>query len=384
MAIAKIWLVGLVLASGVGGIGQLPTALGQEAGQRGPVQQSDPALVKRPPPRKPGAVAQEGGVRLDVVVKDASGKAVTDLNPWGFKVLDGDQPRKILSFRSFDGAAVKPDPPTEVILLVDLVNPAFQQTARIRQQIQEFLTRDGGHLAHPVSIMLLTEAGLRIQPRPSDDGNALLGVLDQIKPSVRVHSVAMGEAGSVLRMQASVKALAMIASNEANRPGRKILVWIGSGWPILAREDALTTPVEERNQRLNFSSIASISNWLREGQVTIYSLGGGSEFFYKDYLKGLTDPAKTRTPNLALQVFAVHTGGTTIDVGSGTDIANQIVKCLEDADTYYRISFDPPVAKHVDEYHDLKVVVDRPGMVVSTSYGYYNELQAGAAPVRTN
>ena len=316
-----------------------------------------------------------------MVVKDPTGRAVTDLAPWDFKVLDGDQPRKILSFRSFDGAAVKPDPPTEVILLVDLVNPAFEQTARIRQQIQQFLTKDGGLLTHPVSLMLLTEAGLRIQPRPSNDGNALLGILDQIKPTIRVYSPAMGEEGLISRMQASVKALSMIASNEANRPGRKILIWIGSGWPILAREDALTTPVEERNRRLNFSSIASISNWLREAQVTIYSLGGGSHFFYKDYLKGLTDPAQTRTPNLALQVFAVHTGGTTIDVGNGTGIADQIAKCLEDADTYYRISFDPLAAKHPDEYHDLKVVVDRPGMVVSTSSGYYNELQAGAAPV---
>jgi VWFA-related protein len=329
--------------------------------------------VKRPPPKQPGAVTPEGLIRLDVVVTDEAGKVVTGLSPWDFKVLDKDQPRKILSFQSFNGVTVKPDPPAQVILLIDLVNPAFQQSARIRQEVADFLNQNDGHLKHPVSIMLLTEAGLRIQPRPSLDGHALRSILDEIKPNIRVYSSAMGEYGAVERMQVSMRALSLIASNEAQRPGRKILVWVGTGWPVLAQEDTVLTPAEERNRRRNFDGLVAISTWLREAQMTVYSLGGGSEFFYKNYLKGVTGPAMTRTSNLALQVFAVQTGGETIDVGNGSNISDQILRCIDDADAYYRISFDPPPAAHADEYHELRLVLDRPGLVAHTISGYYDQ-----------
>lgn len=58
--------------------------------------------------------------------------------------------------------------------------------------------------------------------------------------------------------------------------------------------------------------------------------------------------------------------------------AGQIDRCVADANAYYRIGFDPPVAGHADEYHELKVAPDRPGLTVRTTTGYYDE-QAGAA-----
>ena len=40
---------------------------------------------------------------------------------------------------------------------------------------------------------------------------------------------------------------------------------------------------------------------------------------------------------------------------------------------YYTIAFMPPQAAGLDEYHDLKVVVNKPGLTARTYTGYYNE-----------
>jgi hypothetical protein len=54
-------------------------------------------------------------------------------------------------------------------------------------------------------------------------------------------------------------------------------------------------------------------------------------------------------------------------------MVDPINRILAEANAYYRISFDPPHAAHPDEYHDLKVVVDQPGLTARTRTGYYAE-----------
>ena len=65
-----------------------------------------------------------------------------------------------------------------------------------------------------------------------------------------------------------------------------------------------------------------------------------------------------------------QTGGRIL--GPDNDLAGQINQCIADANAFYRLSFDPPRADHADEYHDLQVQVNQPGMMVRTNSGYYN------------
>ena len=74
---------------------------------------------------------------------------------------------------------------------------------------------------------------------------------------------------------------------------------------------------------------------------------------------------------MALKVLVTQTGGKIL--GPDNDLVEQINRCIEDANAFYRISFDPPAAEHTDEYHDLKVVVNKPDVTVRTNSGYYNE-----------
>jgi VWFA-related protein len=340
---------------------------------------SDPALALRPEPKpasSPSVITPEGRIHLDVLVSDDAGKPILGLGPQDFKILDGSQPRKILSFRSYDGVSVKPNPPVEVILLVDTVNLPFSQLSFIRQEIARFLRQNGGHLPQPVSIMVLSDAGLRIQPRPSVDGNALLTVLDQVKGAIHTINPATGAEGDLERLQLSLRQMTAIAENEALRPGRKLLIWLGPGWPML---DSPHFSFSDKDQRRYFDAIVELSTRMREARMALYSaspansvMGAGTrEFLYKDFLKGVRSPRQSDTGDLSLKVLAVQSGGRVL--GPDNDIAGQIDSCIADANAFYTLSFNPPPAEHADEYHDLKVTVSQPGLTARTNSGYYNQ-----------
>ena len=75
--------------------------------------------------------------------------------------------------------------------------------------------------------------------------------------------------------------------------------------------------------------------------------------------------------HLALPVLAIHSGGRAVDTPG--DLGDQIANCIAEAKVYYTLSFDPAIAKHVDEYHELKVEVGKPQFKARTSAGYYVE-----------
>jgi len=333
----------------------------------------DPTFSQRPATKVQSPLTREGKIKLDVMVNDATGKPVVGLEPWEFKVLDNGQPRKVVSFRRFDGVQAKPQPPVEVILVIDMLNLPFQQVAYVRTEMDEFLRQNSGRLKQPTSVALLTDAGLRVQPRPSTDGNAIASVVNGIKEHVSTINPAMGGEGWVERFQRSARAMDNIAQNELKKPGRKLVIWVGPGWPMLNRpSDGYT----DRQQRRNFDSIVEMSTALREARITMYSVSpvvniqaGQNPLLYQRFLTPVKTAHDAEAGNLGLKVLVVQTGGKIL--GPDNDVVTQINRCIEDANAFYRISFDPPIEEGADEYHGLKIVVDRPGAVVRTSTGYY-------------
>jgi VWFA-related protein len=260
-----------------------------------------------------------------------------------------------------------------VILVMDTLNLPFQQVAFVRGEIDEFLRQDGGKLRQPLTLILLTDAGIRFQPRPSTDGNAVASVVDGIKGSVSVINPAMGGEGYVERFQRSARAIDNIAQNEARKPGRKLLIWVGPGWPMLNRP---SENYSEKDQKRNFDNIVELSTALRQARITVYSVAPGSAgnpnpLLYKKFLNAVRTYRDADFGNMSLKVLVTQTGGKIL--GPDNDLAGQINRCIEDANAFYQISFDPPATVHADEYHDLKVTVQRPDAVVRTNTSYYNE-----------
>jgi len=336
----------------------------------------DPGLLHRPPPKAPSLVIPTGKIFLDAIVTDTAGKPIAGLQPWDFKLLDNDHPTKILSFRSYDGVTVRPDPPVQVILLIDELNLPITEISFVRSQLAAFLRQNNGHLAQPVTIFLLTETGLQVQPRPSTDGNALLGVLNQIKPHISSISPAMGSEGALERTQISVRQLAAIAENEARKPGRKLLLWIGPGWPMLQSRNF---EFNERDRRADFDLIVELTNRLREARMVLYSvapldsaMGAGThDVLYQAFLKGVRAEQQADVGNLALKVLVTNTGGKIL--GPDNDLTGQMNQCIADANAFYSLSFNPPQADHAGEFHQLSLAIDQAGALVRTNTAYYTE-----------
>jgi len=311
-------------------------------------------------------------INLDVLVTDKAGKPVAGLEPPDFTLLDNQQPRKILGFRRTDGTAgSKVDLPMEVILVLDAVNLPYQAVTLQRLEVEKFLRQNGGQLAQPTSVFLFTSDGLRVQPAPSKDGNALAAALHQSTGTMRARATAAGDYGLAEQFTSSIQTLKGIAENEARKPGRKMLIWIGPGWPwLLGRQFTQSNEGHEQH----FRSIVELSKKLREARIAVYSLYtivGLNGIAYEAYLKPVKEAHKADGPNLGLQVLATQTGGRVLNPSN--DLAAQIADCLADIGVYYTLSFAAPPAAQADEYRDLKVQVVQPGMTARTNVGYYNQ-----------
>lgn len=314
----------------------------------------------------------QGRIHLDVVVIDNSGKPVSGLELKDFTLLDNNQPAKILSFHPVDETAHKAHPPVEVILVIDTVNETHQQVAFVRQEIEKFLRQNDGHLAQPVSLFVLTNEGVDAQRLPSADGNALATKAGLLDDRLRTIGRAGGVWGAIERFQLSVKTMMDIANAEAKKPGKKLLIWAGSGWPLL---DSPRIQTSYQGQQQSFDVIVQLSARLREARISAFSISVGTPalgmYLYKEFLKGVPSTQKASVSNLGLKVLAVQSGGSVL--GPDNDLTAQINRCVQDAQAFYTLSFDPPRASQANEYHDLKVLVAKPGLTARTSTGYYNQ-----------
>lgn len=181
---------------------------------------------------------------------------------------------------------------------------------------------------------------------------------------------------AVERLELSLKTLRSIFAVEASKPGRKMLIWIGPGWPMLQGPGYRAS---DATQRAVFNMIVDANRTLREARITMYSVnsydpqspGMMRAALYKGFLKGVPSARQAESGDLAVPVFAIQSGGRVLDMAE--DLVNKLNSCVAEAKSYYTIGFDPPGADHVDEYHGLELKVDKPQMKARTITGYYAE-----------
>ena len=318
--------------------------------------------------------AGEGLVKIDVVVTDKSGKPVPSLGPTDLTLVDSGQPSKILSFHAFDGTSTPPDPPVEVILVIDTLRMPGLLASHEREEVEKFLQRNSGHLSHPVSIFKLLDSGLWLVAEPSRDGK---GLAAQLAHDGQLHSIrkAVGPAamfGSSPQPDPpgllALKALGDIATGERQKPGRKLLVWIGP------RREENGAPFEQ--QRV-FNMIVWFSTLLREACIALYSFSEGENdhdpraIRYKDFLNGVKSVREAEFNVLDRKVLAVQSGGGVLEATN--DLASEIARRVDEDSTFYTVSFNPAPADHPNDYHDLKVRVGISGLTVRTVTGYYDQ-----------
>src|SRR5579872_2090389 len=328
----------------------------------------------------------EGLIQLDVVVTDAAGKPVSDLERSDFSLLENDRLQTVLSFQAFNGAGTESEPPVRVMLLIDTVEMPTELANEERNSVEGYLRKNGGHMDHPISVFLLTDSGLWTLAHPAQDGNALAREIERNDLALVRHNrgwqMAPGTMGDAKdpASESALKALGQIATDERTRPGRKLLLWIGPGWGIGSGAYA---EAKQGSKSSPFDAAWWFSTLMREAHLALYSFTVGETdphaLLYKAYLAGVTSPKKASFMNVYRKVLAVQSGGRVMD--DSLELVKEIESCVRDAGPFYRISFDPFSADHPNEYHDLKVVVNRPGITARTNTGYYDQPYYSIDPI---
>jgi VWFA-related protein len=338
-------------------------------------QQNGPAGLAQRPASAPAASASRT-ITLDVVVADKSGKPVSGLQQQDFMIVDNKQPRKIASFREVQGGAPPAAEPVEVIVFLDGVNTSVADAARERQEVQAFLKNSAAQFPGPTSIILLGDSEAYLGAASARDGNAMVAALNQGRSGQLVSGKQITAYGTDGWQQLSLYTLDRLVGYEAAKPGRKLLIWISPGWPLVLSDDP-TEGLSSKEQKQLFTTIADFSTRLRQARMTIYQIDpsgladadqlGTSN--YKQFERGVKAPSGVLVGSLGLQVLADQSGGRVLN--SSNDISGEILKCLADAKDYYILTFDSPAGDGPNEYHQLDIKMGKPGLTARTRMGYY-------------
>lgn len=324
-----------------------------------------------------------GGERidLDVAVTSKNGQPVTGLTQGDFTVLDNKTAQAVQGFRPLGGR----DAPVSVTLVVDAINLSYMQLSYERQQLDTFLSANGGHLAEPTNIAVMTDTASQIGPGYTTDGNALRKALDSNNIGLRELRRSSGFWGADERLQISLTTLQRLIGQQSSLPGHKLLVFISPGWPLLSGPAIQLTGSQEQHI---FNQVVAISTQLRQAHITIDAvnpIGTGADpgrlLYYEEYLKPVRKPSQTALANLGLQVIATNSGGVVLN--GSNDITGMIRRCADSAKGMYEILYTAPPSEGPNEFHQVQVKVNRPGVEARTSAGYYAQAQfdGNAAPV---
>ncbi|HTZ98800.1 MAG TPA: VWA domain-containing protein [Candidatus Aquilonibacter sp.] len=318
---------------------------------------------------KPAAQPNDGRINLDVVVTPKSGPPVGDLQEQDFTLLDNKTPRPITFFKAVNGrqAAV------EIVLVIDAINANYLNISYQRAQIDKLLHADEGRLTHPMALALFTDRGTQILADFSVDGNVLSAALDREDVALRSLTRNSGFWGATERWQLSLSALTDLLTAVEPEPGRKIVICVSPGWPLLSSP---RIDLDGKMLQTIFTDAVKLSTQMRRGRFTLYNVNplGPEESplrasYYEQFLRGINTPNQAQMADLGLQVLAVQSGG--LAPTPGNDITGALHECLADIEPFYEISFDPAPADHPDEYHRLDIRIARPGLIARTKQGYY-------------
>jgi len=319
-----------------------------------------------------GSPSVDRNVRLDISVHSDAGQAVPALTEQDLTLLDNSHPQ---AFNSFKAVALGQES-AEIIFVMDAANVRYSNFSYQQKQLQNFL-RGVGKLPHPSTVAVLTDHGAQIQKGFSSDGAALSKVLDGYFAGLRSITRSAGYWGATERLDLSLKAMGELTAYAKTLPGRKFIVWISPGWPLLSGP---RIDLDNKQQQWIFDRIVAFSNELRAARVTLYDINpfGLQESllnanYYRNFVKGVRRPKETEMGDLGLQVLAVQSGGKTITTNN--DIADALAQCVAETRSWYEVSFPMPPAEKPDEYHHLEVRVSgKAGQAMLTARtrdGYY-------------
>jgi VWFA-related protein len=424
MAGAVRTLAGIVLlavtASGIDSHAGQPQAPPPPAAQQPP---PEPQTADQPPPV---FRADINFVRVDVIATDKSGRAVTDLQPSDFEILEEDRPQKIETFRFIElNGGLTQDAPVRAIR-----TDADEQAEAAREDVRLFaMFLDDYHVRRESSIIGRQELARFVETQLGPtDMIAVMYPLDAVSSLrfTRNHEAVRrglqqfvgrkfdyqpmnsleqtyahypAETVERIRNQVSLSALeSLVVHMGGLKEGRKALVLVSEGYsnmlPPQLRNPVADMPgfgnparnnpeagVDDLNEtRAQALARFDMDQQLRElytlanrNNVSIYAVDprglSAGEFSIDDNVAYTTSRDYLSSTLDTLRVLSDQTDGRAIV--NRNDLTLAMRQIVLDTSAYYLIGYSSTQAPTDGKFHEIKVRVRRPGVQVRARRGYW-------------
>jgi VWFA-related protein len=414
-------------ATGQGQTGQAGQAATGAAAGQGQVAQ---------PPQLPTFRTGVNFVRVDAIVSDKDGRAVTDLKQGDFEVTEDGKPQTIETFKfvSVSGEVAPGAPePREIRSDYDEESEAARDDVRLFVIfLDDYHVRRGGGMA----IKLTLKAFIEKQLGPNDligvmfpltpvsallmshDRNRVEAAIDEFQGRKYDYTplndfeeqYAMAPAVTVeqVRNQVTLSALKSLMVHLGSlREGRKAVILVSEGFSnILPPQlnDAIAgipgfgnpasqNPMARVDDRTSFFASLDIDEELRSvydaanrNNAAIYAVDprglATNEFDLSQNVNQTTDLQFLQATLDTLRVLSDQTDGRAIINRNDLDVG--LKQVVRDSSAYYLIGYSSARSGADGKFHDIKVKVHRPGIQVRARKGYWaltkEELAKSLAP----
>jgi VWFA-related protein len=356
------------------------------------------AQQEAPPPPPQGTMTLKVTtqiVLLDVSVTDKKGNPVNNLKPEDFTILEDAVPQRM---RSFEPPSAHHMPAAEegklvvrsaadlkkigdapiTLLVLDETNTAFSDMAYSRYCINKYLDAQPAIMTQPTVLLVADDTHFTVIHDYTQDREAIRESLKHYMPSLPSKMMRSNTgANAAERMSNTLGALYQIAKASAGVPGRKTIIWVGSGFPSL---DVLSmsAPVADAIQ----GAMKRITQTLLESHVTLFTIDPTVNLTSVNMMETPEDlqfaedqsDGQPYSDQIKFSTLAPATGGTALF--SRNDIDKEVAASIEQGANYYTISYSP-ANKNLDAtqvanlYHRIRIVMKDPTLIATTRDGYY-------------
>ena len=353
-----------------------------------------------------------------MIAEDANGQPIRDLKKEDFALLEQGQRQPISLFSQqneslnapalADSTSPTPQPVADstffsnhvqsspsgansvTVILIDTVNTAFKDLPYVRTQVTSFLQKL--HPQDQVALYLLTPSKLYTLHDFTNDSETLLRMVRGGKGNAEGHE----DAGDVRArkllddefaksnrffqggrgvIESTNLAMRQIASNVANIPGRKNLIWISDGFPVTM---GFGNASAIRDDRPDFATSLSITaQILGDADVAVYPVDAHGLIAPDD---GEGSVVTTHFDSMIL--IANGTGGHAFY--NTNDIGGAIRTAIEDSQTSYLLGYYPANDSWDGRFRAVTVKVSRPGVHLRYRTGYFADAEVAAKEVSTD
>jgi VWFA-related protein len=339
-------------------------------------------------------------VVLDVVVLDHSGRPVTDLDRSLFSITEDKAPQAIHTFDPPSGHRMPVGSDAVVhgvadlpkigqapvnVLVFDEVDTPFHQLAYAREMMEKYLKAQPAVLPIPT---LFVAAGYSRVIVLHDYTQSRADLLESVQKHTAdldftqiVNTLSGGAGGSENGLVKTLGAMLQIAQSVAGIPGRKNVIWVGTGY----NKAYDLTHMSEKDHDKVVAGIEHVTDKMLQARVTLYIIDPGGPIKADDPTDETLDPSNVSSSGkdigdfgdkMGMNTFADNTGGRVI--GGRNDLDAQVAQASLEGTEYYTMSYVPTGASDAAQpFRKIKVTVNVPGLKVITREGYF----ANSTPV---